>query len=174
MNEIRYDGNIFLLPEGPEAAVVTTNGMVKKDGRAVMGAGIARYARDEFHGIDELLGQLLKKYGNRAYFMGSWQDGRRSRDGLSPSVFVATMPTKRDWRDPSDPALIRTSAAQLMTIADRNNLRKIYLPAPGCSNGGLDYLSQVRPVLLDVLDGRFTICLPSAIYDTVYPKGETA
>lgn len=174
MNEIRYDKNIFLLPEGPEAAAVTTNGMVRKDGTAVMGAGIARYARDSFDGFSALLGQLLKKYGNHAYFMGSWLDAHRSAEGLSPSVFVVTIPTKRDWRDPSDPELIRRSAAELVRIADKNNLKKVYLPAPGCSNGGLDYMSQVRPVIENILDGRFTVCLPPAIYDAVFGKGGAA
>lgn len=174
MKEIRYDENIFLLPDGPEAAVVTTNSMVKSNGHAVMGAGIAKYARDAFDGFAELLGQLLKKYGNRAYFMGSWHDAHRAAAGLSPSVFVATMPTKRDWRDKSDPELIRKSAIELSAIAVRNNLRQLYLPAPGCSNGGLDYATQVRPVISQVMDDRFTVCLPSRIYDTLYPEGGDA
>lgn len=173
MKEIRYDGNLFLLPKGPEAAAVTTNGIVKSDGHAVMGAGIAKYARDSFSGFADLLGQLLKKYGNRPYFMGSWQDAHRVKAGLEPSVFVVTMPTKNHWRDPSDLDLIRKSAAGLVLIADRNNLKMIYLPAPGCSNGGLDYASQVRPVIETVLDDRFTLCLPSAIYDALVQKGET-
>lgn len=170
MKEIEYGGNIFLLPEGPEAAAVTTNGMVTKNGAAVMGAGIAKYARDTFRGIDGFLGELLKRHGNRPYFMGAWEDADRAKAGLSPPVFVVTMPTKRDWRDPSDLDLIKKSAIGLMGIADRNNLRRIYLPAPGCTNGRLDYIGQVRPVLLPVLDDRFTICLAPDVFSKL-PKG---
>lgn len=167
MMEMRYGGNLFLLPDGPQAAVVTTNGIVRKDGDAVMGAGIAKYARDHFPGIAQALGLLLKKYGNHAYFMGSWTDQARSMANLSPGVFVATMPTKHDWRDDSDVNLIRRSAKELVAVADRNNLTKLYLPAPGCTNGRLDYLAQVRPVLARELDERFVVCLQPALYDAI-------
>ena len=172
MKELRYGGNLFLLPDGPEAAVVTTNGIVKKDGDAVMGAGIAKYARDEYPGIAAALGSMIRKHGNQAYFMGSWHDRHRAGKGLSPGVFVATMPTKHDWRDPSDLDLIRKSARELVGIADRNNLRKIYLPAPGCSNGRLDYASQVRPAIRSILDGRFVVCLQPDVYDAVKAMGQ--
>lgn len=165
MKEIRYDGNLFLLPDGPEAAAVTTNGIVKSDGRAVMGAGIAKYARDSLTDIDVLLGRFLSLYGNHAYFMGSFQDNHRAAAGKPASVFVVTMPTKNDWRDGSDLELIRRSAVELMGIAARNNLRRVYLPAPGCALGRLDYKTQVRPAISNILDDRFTACLPSHIFD---------
>ena len=167
MIEMRYDGNIFLLPDGPEAAAVTTNGMIKKDGSAVMGAGIARYARDNLEGIDGILGALLRVSGNHARFLGSFYDRNRETAGLPPMVFAMAFPTKDDWRDPSDPALIRRSAAEAMHVAHVNNLRKVYMPAPGCSNGRLDYASQVRPLLADILSDTFVLCLPSGIYDTL-------
>lgn len=170
MNEMRYGGNIFLLPKGPEAAAVTTNGQRRSNGYAVMGAGIAKYARDNFNGIDRLLGQLLERNGNHAYFLSSFQDIHRSEKGLEPSVFVVTMPTKGDWRKPSDINLIAQSARELMALATQNALRKIYLPAPGCSHGQLNYIRQVRPVIASILDNRFTVCLDPAIYDTLHPK----
>ena len=167
MKEIRYDGNLFLLPDGPEAAAVTTNGIVKSDGRAVMGAGIAKYARDNFTDIDALLGRFLTLYGNHAYFMGSFHDQHRAAAGKPAPVFVVTMPTKNDWRDGSDLELIRRSAIELMGIAARNNLRRVYLPAPGCSLGRLDYKTQARPAISSILDDRFTACLPSSIFDSL-------
>lgn len=169
MKEMRYGGNIFLLPRGSEAAVVTTNGIVKSDGKAVMGAGIAKYARDNLDGIDALLGGLLRTSGNHSYFMGSFHDHNRPANGIAPSVFAITMPTKNDWRDPSDLDLIRRSARELVLIAERNNLEKIYLPPPGCSNGRLDYIAQVRPALAPILDGRFYVCLRPDIYDRLHP-----
>lgn len=168
MNELRYDGNLFLLPEGPQAAVVTTNGVIRKDGSAVMGAGIAKYARDNFSGIATMLGAMLKSHGNHAYFMGGWADTNRTAKGLPATVFVVTMPTKHDWRDPSDLDLIRRSARELCGIADRNNLNKIYMPMPGCANGMLDYAAQVRPAIRGILDDRFTVCVPHEIYDRIH------
>lgn len=168
MREVRYGGNLFLLdaPDGKTAAyAVTTNGIVKADGKAVMGAGIAKYARDSFDGIDELLGGLLKAHGNHAYFMGAHMDPNRPRTGRSPSVFVVTFPTKNHWRDGSDPALIARSARELLGVADRNNLDVVYAPMPGCSNGGLDYARDVRGLLAGILDDRFHVAVPPEIYD---------
>lgn len=167
MTEIRYGGNIFLLPGGREAAAVTTNGMTKKDGRAVMGAGIAKYARDNFAGVDGILGALLKVAGNHARFLGTFDDRNRAAAGLPPAVAVIAFPTKNDWRDPSDPALIRRSAEEAVRVARENGLEKVYMPAPGCSNGRLDYASQVRPLLRDVLDDTFVLCLPPDVYDAL-------
>lgn len=171
MNELRYGGNLFLLPDGPEAAVVTTNGIIRKDGLAVMGAGIAKYARDNLAGIDAVLGSMLTKYGNHAYFLGSFTDMHRQIKSLASSIFVVSMPTKNDWRDPSDINLIKQSAHELMALANRNNLRKLYLPAPGCSNGRLDYISDVRPAISGILDNRFTVCLDPALYDRIHRNG---
>lgn len=168
MNEMRYGGNIFLLPEGPEAAVVTTNGIVKKDGTAVMGAGIAKYARDSFADVDKILGLLVSRSGNHSYFLGSYHDAHRTSAGLSPSIFVMSMPTKNDWREDSDIDLIRRSAIELSCAATKNNIQKVYMPAPGCTNGRLDYISQVRPILQVVLDSRFTVCLAPEIYDRIH------
>ncbi len=170
MKEIRYGGNLFLLgnaPNAPAAYAVTTNGLVKSDGKAVMGAGIAKYARDNFDGIDAMLGRLLKKYGNHAYFLGSHEDRNRSLAGLSPTIFAVSFPTKHDWREKSDIRLIRASAAELMKVADANNLKTVYMPMPGCSNGGLDYASQVRPAIAGILDDRFWVAVPPDLYDTL-------
>ncbi|MCM1296804.1 MAG: hypothetical protein NC311_14800 [Muribaculaceae bacterium] len=169
MKEIRYGGNLFLL--GPEnksaraAYAVTTNGMLKSGSRLVMGAGIAKYARDNFKGIDTALGKLVGASGNHAYFLGAWEDANRSRAGLDPRVFVISFPTKNDWRDPSSLALITQSAHEAMSVADRNNLDAVYMPMPGCSLGRLDYARDVRPAISGILDGRFHVAVPPEIYD---------
>ena len=148
-----------------------SNGIIRKGGLAVMGAGIAKYARDNLAGIDAVLGSMLTKYGNHAYFLGSFTDMHRQIKSLAPSIFVVSMPTKNDWRDPSDINLIKQSAHELMALADRNNLRKLYLPAPGCSNGRLDYISDVRSAISGILDNRFTVCLDPALYDRIHRNG---
>lgn len=57
-----YD--IFRLAHPGEAICVTTNGIVKKDGSAVMGKGIALSANRLFN-LSPLLGVYLRKFGNR-------------------------------------------------------------------------------------------------------------
>ena len=71
-----YDaGDIFELPKNRnEAVCITTNGIVKKNGCAVMGAGIAKQANMSFNGLARDLGALLSQYGNRVYDMGFRKD----------------------------------------------------------------------------------------------------
>lgn len=147
--------DVFALPESSdEAAVVTTNGMVRNNGYAVMGRGVALSAKNNFPGIDRTLGRKLRATGNHAYDLGIYRhDGRE--------MTVLTMPTKNDWRDPSDLNLIRQSAYELTKLADEHGLTTIYMPRPGCQNGRLSW-EMVQAVIQDILDDRFVICLPTA------------
>ena len=144
--------DIFDLPADENDAVcVTTNGITKRDGRAVMGKGIALDADMRFH-LSAKLGEYLKEYGNRVFNMHIRKDvltGRYMR--------IITFPTKYNWRDKSDLFLIKTSAEQLIEVCNKFGVRNCYLPCPGCSNGGLDWETQVRPVLEPILDDRFII-----------------
>lgn len=164
MLEKLYDGNLFLLPSTTrEAGVVTTNGVINWRNELVMGAGIAKYCRDNHAGIAAHLGELVLSFGNKAFHAGTYFDENRRIGGLDPSVTVLSMPTKYHWRNPSELGLIRRSCHQLVELANKHGLTAVYLPAPGCGNGGLDYVSQVRPILMSVLDDRFVVCLPSKI-----------
>lgn len=136
-------GSIFDFTDG--AIVITTNGIIRKNGRAVMGAGIAKATRDRYTDIDLKLGKYLSKYGNRAFYMGKYDD-----------QIVLTFPTKHDWKDKSDIELIKTSAEQIVAICDKWHIEKVYLPRPGCSNGGLKW-EDVKSVIEPILDDRFIV-----------------
>ena len=166
MTVMAYDGNLFLLPSGPrQAAAVTTNGVVKADGKLVMGAGIARYARDSFPGIDAVLGEHVKCGGNVPAWLPALLDPHREAAGLDPKVNVVTCPTKRHWKDPSDPGLIAASCRKLVEMAGTYGLERVYLPPLGCANGGLDWKRDVEPVCSAVLDDRFTAAVPRAMLE---------
>lgn len=142
--------NPYLVANGnTEAVCVTTNGIVSpKTGRAIMGAGVAKFVRDNFPGIDTRLAKLLERYGNRVFNLGVYSyQGKTYR--------IISFPTKQHWRNASEPQLIQTSAEQLVSLADKFQLSKVYLPAPGCSNGGLEWC-DVSP-LLSCLDSRFIV-----------------
>lgn len=146
-------GDIFALPQNlSEAVCITTNGIVKKDGRAVMGAGIAKQANMSFNGLALNLGNLLTRYGNQVYDMGFYRDSISGKQ-----IRIITFPTKHNWRDKSDLELIETSARQLVNICNEAGITTCYLTRPGCSNGGLNWESQVRPLLESILDNRFVI-----------------
>lgn len=150
-------GDIFSDSVGilqPDALCVTTNGDIKKDGCNVMGAGIAKRAKQELRGIDKTLGELIKKNGNKvqiiSYFISA-------TDGVVKSVTMVAFPTKTTWREASSLMLIEKSLAQLVLLADKEKWTKVILPRPGCTNGKLNWLSQVKPLLDEYLDERFYI-----------------
>lgn len=138
-----------------DAAVVTTNGIIKNNGCAVMSAGIAKFARDTFTEIDRKLGNYLRTSGNHAYYLGHWL----YKNHL---ITILTMPTKHDWRNDSDINLIKQSAIELVALADKYALQHIFLPCPCCSNGHLDYEKQVKPVIQNILDDRFIVIINKA------------
>jgi len=146
-------GDIFDLPRSRnEAVCITTNGIVKKNGCAVMGAGIAKQANMSFNGLARDLGGLLLQYGNRVYDMGFRKD-----NVTGDWIRIITFPTKYHWREKSDLELIKASAEQLIDICEGRGITTCYLPRPGCANGGLDWESQVKPLLETILDDCFVI-----------------
>lgn len=71
-----------------------------------------------------------------------------------------TFPAKYHYRDNSRLELITASAHQVKAIADRFQLKKIYMPPVGCGLGKLNYEEQVRPILQEILtDDRFVVVL---------------
>lgn len=134
--------------KGADAVGVTTNGEVRRDGKAVMGAGVAKAFRDRFKGIDEALAESIWEHGNAVRVVRFIQDTQ---------TYIFSFPTKGRWKDPATLELIARSASQLVDLADAMEWRTIWLPRPGCDNGGLDWI-DVEPVLDRYLDDRFTIC----------------
>jgi hypothetical protein len=143
--------DIFVEARSGDAVCITTNGCVKKDGKAVMGKGIAYQACNLFPSIDEKLGSYIKEYGNRAFNLGLW-----SFNGKHIRVF--SYPTKYHWKDHSDITLIYKSAEQLMEMADKFKPNKILMPPPGCGCGSLSW-ELVENWISLILDDRFVVYL---------------
>lgn len=135
-------GDAWALSKGAVLAI-TTNGFIRKSsGRAVMGAGIAKQARDRYPGIDHLLGHMLE-HGNNVYVLNEEEPA------------LVSFPVKVFWWDPASLDLIERSARQLVEIVDSTwPDQMVYLPRPGCGNGGLRW-AAVKPVLEPILDDRF-------------------
>lgn len=150
MKEI-VNKNFFLLASGEKEAIcISTNGVCKKDGSAVMGKGTAKMANELYH-ISDKLGQYLRMYGNRAFDLGLYS-GYGEKDH-----HVLTFPTKYKWWDDSNIKLIKKSAEEISKICDARNINKCFLPPVGCINGNLDYEGIVKPVISRILDDRFII-----------------
>lgn len=153
MLELRGQYNIFDLPQNGEAMCVTTNGIVKADGHAVMGAGIAKEANKYFH-LSERLGKYLKEYGNRAFNLGKYY---RNTLNNSACFTVFSFPTKHHWKEDSDMTLIIKSAEQLIEMCNKFGITKCYLTPPGCGCGNLNWETTVKPWLSQILDDRFIV-----------------
>ena len=151
MNILYTQLNIFDIPMtkgGREAVCVTTNGVVKKDGHAVMGKGIAKEADDRY-ACSKRLGDMLNAYGNHVYALKIVAEG----------FHLVSFPTKYDWRDDSDINLIIQSAKELVSLCNQIGIKRCYLPKPGCANGRLNWEKQVFPAIVNILDDRFTVVI---------------
>ena len=142
MKILETNMDIFYLPKTTEAVCITTNGIVDKNGNAVMGKGIALQAKNLFH-CETLLGKYLKQYGNRCFNLGQYK-----RDKEIFTLF--SFPTKHNWKDNSDINLICKSAEELVEMCKKFNITKCYLPLVGCGAGNLSW-PVVEPWLSNIL-----------------------
>ena len=78
---------------------ITTNGFIKKDGRAVMGRGIAKQANEKYPGLDKLLGTKIRELGNRVNLL---------------TASLVSFPVKHNWWEEADIELIKRSCTELM------------------------------------------------------------
>lgn len=137
---IEIKGNLW--EQEAEIICITTNGFIRKDGTAVMGAGCAKEAKEMFPGIEKELAEKIEKYGHN--FMPIWKD--------EAGRVICSFPVKYNWFDNADIELIARSATQVMEVLRQFKIESIVIPRPGCGNGKLDWETEVKPVLEDILD----------------------
>jgi len=129
---------------------ITTNGFVKKNGSGVMGAGVAKQAREKFKGIESDLGNAVKQNGNVCQIIKTIQN-------INGTIWILAFPTKHNWWEKSNLELIEKSTKELVALTDKMQWNKVVLPRPGCNNGQRKWLSEVKPILKKYLDDRFYV-----------------
>lgn len=134
---------------GTHIVCVTTNGYIKKDGRGVMGAGIAKRAASIWPDLPSLLGEHLRKNGNHTGVLAE-------KEYRNAKFVVIAVPVKHNWDQQADLGLIERSIQELVKLTDEKGWSKVWLPAPGCGNGKLTW-EQVEPILDKYLDQRFIV-----------------
>lgn len=149
-------------PANRFALVITTNGTLKRNGKAVMGKGCAKEAlqqmfkddygrvRPLYPDLDKYLGEYIAKFGNKAFRMKQPEGSDLRWSGLY------TFPTKHNWWERADPQLIEQSAKQLVKMVTKDDVKHVVIPRPGCGLGDLRW-EEVKPILEPILDDRFTI-----------------
>ena len=111
--------------------LITTNSTITRNGRLVMGRGIARQARDRFHGLAAALGQQIQQ-----------QCGSLGTYGLLisprwPSAKLGAFQVKYHFGETADLVLIQQSAAALHQWAIAHPDVAVHLNTPGIGNGRL-------------------------------------
>ena len=126
---------------GTAIIAITSNGSLTRDGRAIVGRGVAKQAALRLPGLAEKMGVLLQEQGNHVFDLG---------DGL------VTFPVEETAWSLPDLRIIARSAEELRLLADRSGWQQIVVPRPGCGGGGLAW-HVVKPLVSPWFDGRFTV-----------------
>ena len=128
--------------------VITTNQEIKSNGRAVMGAGLAKQARDKYKDLDKYYANLLRDMTD---LDGNPTEGFAMIEGygdIGDSGYrtnFCMFPTKTTWKKNSDLSLITRNLMRMKEYPD-----KFVIPKLGCSNGKLDW-TLVKSIIINIL-----------------------
>jgi hypothetical protein len=135
-------GDMWSVFEQADLFLVTTNHVVTRDDKLVMGAGIARQALDRFPDLDKALGKAVLAAGTPYGLLVSprW-----------PEAKLGAFQTKGEWKAGASPALINFSTHMLLEWCEEHPTAQVHLNMPGVGLGGLP-LEVVLPILEPLLD----------------------
>jgi len=151
---IRYiEGNI--LESNADALVNTVNTV------GVMGKGLALQFKKEFPQNYKVYQQACK---NNSFAIGdlivteeeSLLYGRKT---------IIDLPTKTDWRKPSEYSYVNAGLKQLVKIIRDKQIKSVAIPALGTGHGGLDW-NNIKALIesdLKNVDADIQVYLPNAI-----------
>ena len=163
MQEIQKDIRPILegMVPRPEAICCTTNNVVTDTG-LVMGAGIAKVFKEVFPHLPITWGARVlvnaKRYGDKCNgLICSRVPNYSGTAKMCDILYLIALPTKNHWKDPSSLPLIEQSLKSLVKLTNYMGWSDVWLPRPGCLNGGLSWEKQVKPLCEKHLDNRFTV-----------------
>jgi hypothetical protein len=155
---------------------IPTNGYISRNGTGVLGRGLAKQALDRFPDLGYTFGQHLKTNGHCVGWMQVPPNGRLISIPVKP--ISLTIQSRNDYDRvlsrakshfevgdvvpgywcKADLGLIRHSLFELVVFIMKHNLEKVYIPALGCGNGGLDFNQDLCPLLMEMcLDDRIIL-----------------
>lgn len=166
-------GNLWDYMGKADYLLICSNCDTDSSGNAVMGAGVARQARDKWPQLPKLLGlQLLKSNYNPVFLLNVDAQGTEvSSQSLIPQTSIMAFPTKGyarvirsvdelvphvrsrylpgmtvpGWARKSELGLIKSSA---LWVA-RHCAGSVVTTRPGCGLGSLSWEAEVKPLLLE-------------------------
>lgn len=160
MKEAKGD---MLKAEG-DVHVITTNGFVTKTGNAVMGRGCAKQASEIIPDLKATLGKLIECKGNIVHFINPIvtfpvKPVRVVNDGTNVVRHCKTRigQSTPGFHAKANKEIIFKSVQELLVMAELYPWDTIICPRFGCGAGELDWETEVKPMVEDLLDDRFII-----------------
>lgn len=65
----------------------------------------------------------------------------------APARLIVNFPTKKHWRNPSQLPWIEDGLKAFVNLYEAAGITSVAFPPLGCGNGGLDFLTQVQPLM---------------------------
>lgn len=126
-------GNIFDDFDGLDYVGITTNSILNKQGELVMGAGIAKTAKQHNKYLPMLFGGQIKAKKVEGGFYGILVQGK-----------YFAFQTKRHWKDKSNIQDVIRSINILKRGAEKYPDKVFGLPFPAINNGGLSWGDVIK------------------------------
>ena len=139
---ILEQGNMWDVYGKTNLFLITTNPIVTKAGKLVMGRGIAAQMRDNFPGSDVEFANLVRAFPQHHVMSMSY-------DPVFGRQHVGFFMVKLHWNDPAHIPTIMRSTARLIEIAPM--YARIDLNFPGIGNGKLKR-EDVLPIIEQLPD----------------------
>lgn len=130
-------GNMWDMFGKTDLFLITTNPIVTKAGKLVMGRGIAQQMRDNFPGSDVELARIVRAFPHNPV-------GNLYYEPIFGKQSVGYFMVKDHWGEPAKIPIIMRSVARLIEIAP--SWRRIDLNFPGIGYGKLSR-EEVLPLL---------------------------
>ena len=131
-----YEGDLF---EAKTQSKVNTVNIV-----GAMGAGIALKFKLKYP-------DMFKRY--KEYCTnGQFKVGMLQVYRYNKRDWIVNFPTKKHWRDASTLEYIEAGLKNFVETYKKRGIKSITFPQLGCANGGLDWESQVKPLMLKYLN----------------------
>lgn len=133
-------GNMWTIYEQTDLFLITTNSTLDKSNALIMGAGIAKQAKQRFPRIEEVMGHAVHATCGNLGEYGLLISPRW------PTAKLGAFQSKTQWQLPARLSVIQKSTSMLLEWVAQHPDSKVALNFPGIGYGRLSKAS-IRPIL---------------------------
>lgn len=123
----------------------------------VMGKGLALAYKQQYPEMFQDYRTVCYKDGNTADAKGQGKGELRPGNiyvyPLGNGRYIFNIPTKEHWRNPSKVEYVEKGLDALVQLINKLGIESVAVPKLGCANGGLDWKSEVGPLVMSKLAG---------------------